>query len=125
MIRKLLLVLTLFFFANTCNAHIVPDKIQDYIKNIFPDTYFRYDGTIILPNNTVYLPVIPARFDIEIDKVEIKQTIPANKSLSALPEAIIFNNEFSLLKVIKDKNNNKKTLKKLPGHQTVREAHDP
>ncbi|MBO7673327.1 hypothetical protein J6S88_07980 [bacterium] len=106
MLKKLFMVLVLFLFAGTCNANVIPDQIQEYIKNIFPDTYFRYDGTIILPNNTVYLPVIPAKFDIEIDKAEIKQTLPANKNLSALPDAVIFNNDFSLLKVIKDKNNN-------------------
>lgn len=106
MIKKLFLVMALLLFANTCNAHIIPDEIQDYIKNVFPDTYFRYDGTVILPNNTVYLPVIPAKFDIEIEKAEIKQTVPAGKGLASLPDTIIFNNDFSLLKVIKDKNNN-------------------
>lgn len=106
MIRKLFLIFALFLFTNACHAHVIPDEIQTYIKNIFPDTYFRFDGTIILPNNTVYLPVIPAKFDIETDTTEIKQTIPADKSLSNLPDAIIFNNDFVLLKVIKDKNNN-------------------
>ncbi len=89
---------------NTATAQQVPQNVQDFVKNSFKDTYFRYDGVIILPDNTVYLPVIPAKFDIEVENLEIKETIPANKEFSKLPDAVIFNNDFVLLKVIRDKN---------------------
>ena len=113
MIKRLLLIFALFLVSGTCYAHVIPNEIQDYIKNSFPGTYFRYDGTVILPNNTVYLTIIPAKFDIETDKIDIKQTIPAGKSLANLPDAVIFNNDFTLLKVIKDKNNNFALLNQL------------
>lgn len=88
---------------NSVFAQKVPQNIQDFITNSFKDTYFRYDGTIILPDNTVYLPVIPAKFDIDVENLEIKETIPANKEFTKLPDAVIFNNDFVLLKVLKDK----------------------
>ncbi len=102
-----LLILTAIFGSfSAVYAQCVPQNVQDYVKNSFKDAYFRYDGVIILPDNTVYLPVIPAKFDIDVETLEIKETIPANKDFAKLPDAVIFNNEFVLLKVIKDKNGN-------------------
>ena len=94
------IILTSF---NNVFAQQIPQNIQDYVKSHFQDAYIRFDGLIILPDNTIYLPVIPAKFDIEIEELSIKETIPANKDFSKLPDAVIFNNEFVLLKVIKDK----------------------
>ena len=94
------IILTSF---NNVFAQQIPQNIQDYVKSHFQDAYIRFDGLIILPDNTVYLPVIPAKFDIEVEELSIKETIPANKDFSKLPDAVIFNNEFVLLKVIKDK----------------------
>ena len=98
-------ILTLLLTSiNAAFAQQVPQNVQDFVKNFFTDTYFRYDGAVILPDNTVYLPVIPAKFDINVENLEIKETIPANKDFSKLPDAVIFNNDFVLLKVLKDKN---------------------
>lgn len=98
-------ILTLLLTSiNAAFAQQVPQNVQDFVKNFFTDTYFRYDGAVILPDNTVYLPVIPAKFDIDVENLEIKETIPANKDFSKLPDAVIFNNDFVLLKVLKDKN---------------------
>lgn len=100
-----LLILGLVFGSLNCAfAQKIPQNLQDFITNSFKDTYFRYDGLVILPDNTVYLPVIPAKFDTDVETLEIKETIPANKEFSKLPDAVIFNNDFVLLKVIKDKN---------------------
>jgi len=99
-----LLILTIILTSlNSVFAQQIPQNIQDYVKKHFENTYFRFDGLIVLPDNTVYLPVIPAKFDIEIENLEIKETIPAGKDLSKLPDAVIFNNDFVLLKIIKDK----------------------
>ncbi len=98
-------ILTLLLTSiNVAFAQQVPQNVQDFVKNFFTDTYFRYDGAVILPDNTVYLPVIPAKFDIDVENLEIKETIPANKDFSKLPDAVIFNNDFVLLKVLRDKN---------------------
>ncbi len=103
--KKLLLILSMIFISiNTVYAQSLPQNIQDYVKNVFQDAYFRFDGLIVLPDNTVYLPIIPAKFDIEVETLEIKETIPADKELSKLPDAVIFNNDFVLLKVLRDKN---------------------
>ncbi len=103
--KTFLLILTLILASfNMATAQQVPQNVQDFVKNFFKDTYFRYDGAIILPDKTVYLPVIPAKFDIEVETLEVKETIPANKEFSKLPDAVIFNNDFALLKVIRDKN---------------------
>ena len=101
------LILTLLVGSfNSAFAQYVPQNVQDFVNSVFKDTYFRYDGAVILPDNTVYLPVIPAKFDIEVENLEIKETIPANKDFSKLPDAVIFNNDFVLLKVLRDKNEN-------------------
>ena len=98
-------ILTLLLTSlNAAFAQQVPQNVQDFVKNFFKDTYFHYDGAVILPDNTVYLPVIPAKFDIDVENLEIKETIPANKDFSKLPDAVIFNNDFVLLKVLRDKN---------------------
>jgi len=89
---------------NVATAQIVPQEIQDYVKKVYENAYFRFDGLVILPDNTVYVPLNPAKFDIEVEELEIKETIPANKTLANHPDAIIFNNDFVLLKVIKEKN---------------------
>ncbi len=100
-----LLILTVLMTSfNAVLAQTVPQNIQDFVKNSFNDAYFRFDGLVILPDNTVYLPVIPAKFDTDVETLEIKETIPANKDLTKLPDAVIFNNDFVLLKVLKDKN---------------------
>ncbi len=104
MMKKAFLTLILLLCSfNTVLAQQVPQNVQDYVKNFFKDTYFRFDGAVILPDNTVYLPVIPAKFDIDVEKLDVKATIPANKDFAKLPDAVIFNNDFVLLKVLKDK----------------------
>lgn len=103
--KLFLLILSIFLTSfNAIFAQVLPQNVQDYVKTFFKDAYFRYDGVVILTDNTVYLPVIPAKFDIEVENLEIKETIPANKDFAKLPDAVIFNNDFVLLKVLRDKN---------------------
>ena len=84
----------------------IPDNFQQYISKDFPKTDFRFDGVIILPDNTVYLPLLPAKI-ITPEDISIKQTYPANQKMSDKPNVVIFNNDFALLKVVTDKNGNK------------------
>lgn len=103
--RKFLIILMLMFFTiNTVFASKIPQQMQSYIEKTFPKTDFRFDGLIILPDNTMYLPLFPAE-TTEQDDVLIKKTFPENKTLSDKPEIIVFNNNYVLLKVIKDKSN--------------------
>ena len=103
--KRLFLLFLSIILTSFSNAYAqqIPQNIQDFVKNHFQDAYIRFDGLIVLPDNTVYLPVIPAKFDIEVEELNIKETIPANKDFSKLPDAVIFNNEFVLLKVLNDK----------------------
>lgn len=113
--RKVLLTLCLIssltlFAPDTAQAQKVPDKIQNYVAKVFPKTNFRFDGVIILPDNTIYLPLFPAALD-EIEELEIKSTIPAGKTLAQKPDVVIFNNDFVLLRVIDEKDGSRTIAK--------------
>jgi DNA-binding beta-propeller fold protein YncE len=92
----------------------LPDKLQSYISKDFPKTTFRFDGVILLPDGTEYLPLIPAKM-LDPEAISIKKTYPDNKTLSNKPNVVIFNNEYVLLKVLTDRN----------GHKTVYKIGNP
>lgn len=106
--RKLLLSLILCLAASgAAIAEQVPQSVQDFVNQTFPETNFRFDGAIVLPDNTMYLPIFPAKVE-EVDEVGIKTTYPANETLKQKPDMVILNNNYSLLKVINT--NGKKTV---------------
>ncbi len=88
----------------------IPDNVQQFISNDFPKTTFRFDGVIILPDNTIYLPLFPAKV-ITPETIQIKQTYPSGKSLADKPNIVILNNDFALLKVLTDTHGNKTIYK--------------
>lgn len=100
--------------AITCSvpafAATIPDNIQQIINKDFPKTTYRFDGMIILPDGTMYLPLYPAKI-IKLPKLEIKQTFPTGKTIAAKPNIVIFNNDFALLKVLTDSHGNKTIFK--------------
>lgn len=107
--RKFLLTLILCFLASgSAFAAQVPQDVQDFVNKTFPNTNFRFDGVIILPDNTMYLPIFPAKADNTIKEINIKSTYPANETLKQKPDMIIFNNRYSMLRVINT--NGKKTV---------------
>ena len=60
--RKILAAICLCFIACTSAlAAQVPKSVQDFVNKDFPETNFRFDGAIILPDKTMYLPVFPAK----------------------------------------------------------------
>lgn len=98
--RKILLLLALLLItSNTAFAAKIPDEVKEYITQNVPNTDIRFDGVIILPDNTVYLPLYPSLFS-DINKLQVKETLPAGQNLSQKPDVIIFNNDFVMLKVI-------------------------
>ena len=108
--RKLLLMLgVLIISCTSVLAAKIPTEVKDYIENTVPGTDIRFDGVIILPDNTVYLPLYPSLFS-DISKLEVKESFPANKELNQKPDIIIFNNDFVLMKVLTDRNGNKTVL---------------
>ena len=100
--------------AITCSVPVfaatIPDCVQQVVSKDFPKTTFRFDGMIILPDGTMYLPLFPAKI-IKVDKLAIKQTYPSGKTMAAKPNVVIFNNDFTLLKVLTDTNGNKTIYK--------------
>ena len=118
--RKLILLLFFIFIStNISFAAKIPANMQNYINSTFPKTEFRFDGVIILPDATLYLPLFPAK-PLEVDNIIIKSTIPANKSLKDKPEAIIFNNNFALLKVINDASGKKTVISPVNAPDEIR-----
>jgi hypothetical protein len=87
----------------------MPAEVSDYINETVPGTEIRFDGVVILPDNTVYLPLYPSLFS-DIKTLKITESIPAGKTLKDRPDVIIFNNDFVLMKVIKNSDGYKTVL---------------
>lgn len=113
--RKLLILFGILIIT-TANAFAakMPEEVRSYIHEQVPKADIRFDGVIIFPSNTLYLPLYPSLFS-DIKKLSIKQTYPANLSLSQEPDIVIFNNDFVLMKVLSDKE----------GHRTVLHLTNP
>jgi DNA-binding beta-propeller fold protein YncE len=106
--RKFLIAICLcFLFSAVSFGAEIPQNIQNFISTDFPQTNFRFDGAIILPDNTMYLPVFPAKSE-DVENLEIKSSYPKNTKMKQKPDIIIFNNNFVLLKVLNT--NGKKTV---------------
>ena len=111
--HKLLVVLGIFLLLNiNVYAAKIPNEVRDYIVKDFPNADIRFDGVIILPSNTIYLPIFPSLFS-DIKTLSIKETFPANQNLKQEPDIVIFNNDFALMKVLSDKEGHRTVL-----HQT-------
>ena len=118
--RKLLIILGILFISCTSVfAAKLPDDVKNYINNNVPGADIRFDGVIIFPSNTIYLPLFPSLFS-DISKLEIKETFPANKSLKQEPDIVIFNNDFVLLKVLTDGEGNRTVLHQMTPPLQVR-----
>ena len=73
--KLLLTVVTIFSLSAYSFAATIPDDVQKLIAKDFPKTTFRFDGVIILPDNTIYLPLFPAKI-LNPETLAIKQTYP-------------------------------------------------
>ena len=106
--RKILLsVLMTMFMAIAAIGAEVPQSVKDFVNKDFPETNFRFDGAIILPDNTMYLPLFPAKTNDDTE-LEIKSSYPINMTMKQKPDMVILDNNFVLLKVINV--NGKKTV---------------
>ena len=100
--RKFLLILgALLIGCINVFAAKIPTEVKDYILEKQPQADIRFDGVVIFPDNTIYLPLYPSLFS-DIKTLKIKETYPANKELKQEPDVVIFNNDFVLLKVLSD-----------------------
>lgn len=85
----------------SAEAVLLPHPMRVYLFNNVAKSSIRFDGLINFPNGTMYIPVIPAQ-QKEVDKLQIVWTYPAGLSLKDNPDIVVFNNDYSLLKIIKD-----------------------
>lgn len=109
--RKLMLFVGILLVSCTSAfAAKIPDDVRAYIDKSVPHSDIRFDGVIILPDNTVYLPLFPSLFS-DVKKLEIKESYPSGKELNQKPDIIIFNNDFVLMKVLSDGQGHKTVLR--------------
>lgn len=99
----------MMFATTNAFAAKIPDNVKTVIKKDFAQADFRFDGLITMPDGTIYLPLYPALVK-KPEKLEVKSTLPLNKQLKDLPDVVIFNNDFVLLKVITDMKGRKTVL---------------
>ena len=79
--RKFLLILGVFIIGCTnVFAAKIPAEVRSYIQEKIPQADIRFDGVIIFPDNTIYLPLYPSLFS-DITELKIKETYPANQEL--------------------------------------------
>ena len=89
------------------NSAEIPQEIKNFINNDFPHTEYRFDGAIILPDNTMYLLVYPSIIR-EAENLNIKNVYPVGQTMKNKPDMVILNNGYALLKIINI--NGKKTV---------------
>ena len=113
--RKIITLIGIILLSCTSSFGAkIPEEVQNYIKSEIPKAEIRFDGVIVFPPNTVYLPLYPSLFS-DIKSLKIKETYPSGQALVQEPDIVIFNNDFVLLKVLTDKN----------GHRTVLHQANP
>ena len=98
-------------FNNVASATKLPQDVWKYIKQNLPNAQQRFDSVITLSDDVMYIPLYPPS-DTTVDSIQIDYTYPEKKPLSALPEVVLFNNGYSLLKVFKDEKGNYTLTKK-------------
>ena len=102
-----ILVSLMLSCGTPAEAIMLPHQMNIYLFDNARDCTVRFDGLINFKNGTTYIPVLPEEIK-DVPRLEIVWTYPSGKTLKDEPEIIVFNNGFSLLKVLKD--GNRKTL---------------
>lgn len=113
-IKKNVLILSLslfLMFSNSANATKLPNDIWKFVKTQLPQAQQRFDSVITLSDDVMYIPLYPPS-TTNVDELKIEYVYPQNKTLKDLPEVILLNNGYSLLKAFKDENGNYTLTKK-------------
>ena len=105
-LKSLILSFMVLFMASvTADASQLPKMVKDYLTTQKKVPTVRFDGVVTYNNEVMYLPVYPS-YPKEVEKLEIVKTYPENQTMDNLPDLVLFNNNFSLLKVVKNGQNN-------------------
>ena len=103
--KKILLLIAIVFlvFNQPALASKIPSDLYKYIKDNLKGAKQRFDSVIVLPDGIMYIPLYPAQ-KVDVEKIEIIYTYPSStKTLAQRPEVVIFNNNYVLLKLFKNK----------------------
>ena len=109
-IKKNILSLSLgafLMFAPAANASKLPNDVWNFVKGQLPQVQQRFDSVLTLSEDVMYIPLSPPSTTM-VDEIKVEYAYPENKSLSELPEVVLLNNGYSLLKVFKDDKGNYK-----------------
>ncbi len=115
--KSIILSIIIFFITGifsvlNAQAASLPKNIKDFLQAQKKIPSVRFDGLVIYNDNVLYLPVIPA-YPAETEEIKIVKTYPQNQSMDSLPDLVLFNNNYALLKVVRiDKNT--LTVKNIP-----------
>ncbi|MBR2068748.1 MAG: hypothetical protein IJ877_03195 [Candidatus Gastranaerophilales bacterium] len=104
-------LLLTFCLISGADASKLPDDVWKYIKSNLPDAKQRFDSVVTLKNDIMYIPLYPPALK-EVEKIETEYTYPLATPLKQMPEVVLFNNGYALLKVFKDENGNYTLTKK-------------
>ena len=110
-IVKILFLFIFFIGQNTALASKLPNDVWNFVKTNLPNAQQRFDSIITLPDEVMYIPLYPPN-NTTVDKISIEYTYPEKMNLAQLPEVVLLNNGYSLLKVIKDNKDNYTLTKK-------------
>lgn len=100
-IKSLILIL-IIFLVNILSAEAtqLPTGIKDYLVSQKKVPQIRFDGIVVYSDDVMYIPVFPA-YPEEVEKISIKQTYPKDQQMAQLPDMVLFNNNFALLKIVR------------------------
>lgn len=87
------------FICNSVFAYNFEPKLRKYLLKQEPNVEIRFDGLVTFPDGSRYLPITPSVSE-DVGKVKIEYTYPNKKQLKDRPEVILFNNNYSLVKII-------------------------
>lgn len=96
---------------NSAFASKLPEDVWKFVKDELPEAQQRFDSVVTLPSGVMYIPLYPPANKM-VEEIKIEYTYPEKKQLSQLPEVVLLNNGYSLLKVVKDNEGNYTLTKK-------------
>ncbi len=104
-VKSILFVGCTVLGINSSEASRLPDDVWSYIRGELPNSTQRFDSVVLLDRVNMYVPLYPAKTD-KVDKIAVKYTYPAGKTLKNQPEVVVLNNNFVLLKIYKNSKGN-------------------
>lgn len=104
-LKLFLSIFAFLFISNNAFASKLPEDLWLYLKEQFPNATQRFDSVVVVSPDVMYIPLYPAQSAAVAD-IKVDYTYPKGQKLSQKPEVVVFNNNFALLKLFKDKKGN-------------------